>query len=635
MKKNEKIFVCDFETTVFKGQQYTEVWASGCAELYTDEVKIFHSIDEQFKYFFSLKQNITCYFHNLKFDGNFILYYLINTLKFNQAIDLDNENLDNSSFHSNTNMKNKTFKYSISNMGQWYSITIKKNNKTITIKDSLKLLPFSLEKIGESFQTKHKKLTMEYDGVRYAGCNITDDEKKYIENDVLVLKEAMEIMYSEGHTKLTIGACCIGEYKRILGNQKFDRLFPNLEDFQIDENIFNSKNADEYIRKSYRGGWCYLKKGKENKIIKNGNTYDVNSLYPSVMHSDSGNKYPVGEPTFWVGNFPSELDKNFHYYFVRIKCRFNIKHGYLPFIQKKNSYLYKFNENLETSDIFNKNDGKYYQYYTDLDGNIVSSRMELTLTCVDFELLKKHYELSELEIIDGCYFNSLIGIFDKYIDKYKEIKISSYGAVRELAKLFLNNLYGKMAAGNNSSFKVVKMKDDKVLGFFDISQFNKKVGYIPVGSAITSYARNFTISHAQKNFDNFIYSDTDSIHLEGDTVKGLKLHDTDFNCWCHESSWERGLFVRQKTYLEEIKTKNGVEIDIKCAGMPQKCKQLFKKSITRDINIDEHNQEEIEFLKTHRTIEDFKSGLIVPSKLVQKKIMGGVILHNTTYELRL
>ena len=69
--------------------------------------------------------------------------------------------------------------------------------------------------------------------------------------------------------------------------------------------------------------------------------------------------------------------------------------------------------------------------------------------------------------------------------------------------------------------------------------------------------------------------------------------------------------------------------------MPQKCKELFKKSITRDINIDEHNQEEIEFLKTHRSIEDFKSGLIVPSKLIQKKIMGGVILHNTTYELRL
>lgn len=51
-------------------------------------------------------------------------------------------------------MKNNSFNYLVSNMGQWYKITIKTNNKIIEICDSLKLLPFSVKRIGESFGTK-------------------------------------------------------------------------------------------------------------------------------------------------------------------------------------------------------------------------------------------------------------------------------------------------------------------------------------------------------------------------------------------------------------------------------------------------------------------------------------------------
>ena len=75
----------DFETTVYKGQVNTEVWASACVELFTEDVKIFHSISEQFDYFKSLKQNIIVYYHNLKFDGAFWLSYLMVDLGFQQA----------------------------------------------------------------------------------------------------------------------------------------------------------------------------------------------------------------------------------------------------------------------------------------------------------------------------------------------------------------------------------------------------------------------------------------------------------------------------------------------------------------------------------------------------------------------
>lgn len=74
-----KYFVGDFETTVYKGQENTEVWAAACVEMFSDDVKIFHSIGEQFEFFKSLKSNVVCYYHNLKFDGNFWLSYFWST----------------------------------------------------------------------------------------------------------------------------------------------------------------------------------------------------------------------------------------------------------------------------------------------------------------------------------------------------------------------------------------------------------------------------------------------------------------------------------------------------------------------------------------------------------------------------
>ena len=56
-----RYFVGDFETTVYDNQINTEVWASACVEMYTENVLIFHSINEQFEYFKSLDCNIICY----------------------------------------------------------------------------------------------------------------------------------------------------------------------------------------------------------------------------------------------------------------------------------------------------------------------------------------------------------------------------------------------------------------------------------------------------------------------------------------------------------------------------------------------------------------------------------------------
>lgn len=649
--KKVRYMVCDFETTVYKGQTDTEVWASACVELFTEDVVIHHSLPELFDYLKSMKSNLICYFHNLKFDGAFWLDYLLVQQGYKQAyinLSPDPDNITSIKWMSDKDMPNNTFKYSISDRGQWYTFTIKANDKVIEIRDSLKLLPFSVERIGKSFGTKHKKLGMEYTGFRYAGCEITEQEREYISNDVLVVKEALEIMFQEGHTKLTIGSCCLSEYKKIIGQDDYKMFFPNIYDIEINKDRYGEENAGEYVRRSYRGGWCYLVKGKEGKIYGNGCTNDVNSLYPSMMSSESGNRYPVGKPYFWKGNYiPDEAIGANRYYFVRIKTRFYIKPNYLPFVQIKRNLLYKGTECLETTDIFDEETGMYYSHYVGVNGELKDTRVTLTLTTTDYQLLKEHYELVDFEILDGCWFFSEIGLFDEYIERYKTMKMNNKGAKRELAKMFLNYLYGKMAGSTSSSFKLAIIKDNGMIGFLPITENEKEPGYIPIGSAITSYARNFTIRAAQANYygkdkPGFIYADTDSIHcdLPPEQVKGIIVHDKNFCCWKTESCWDEAIFTRQKTYIEHVTHEDLKPVEpyynVKCAGMPKKCKDLFIKSI-QGYEVkegDSHTDEEQEFLSKHRTIEDFKVGLIVPGKLSPKRIRGGVLLVETPYEMR-
>ena len=635
--KERKILVGDFETTVYEGQTETEVWASAVVELFKDNVQVFHSIQETWEYLKSIDCNVRIYYHNLKFDGMFWLDYILRELKYEQAFIYKNGNPVDSI--KDYEMKNNTFKYLISDTGQVYSITIKHGGNIYEIRDSYKLLPFSVKAIGAGFNTPHQKLDMKYEGYRYAGCEITPEEMCYIANDVLVVKEALEVMYSNKHDKLTIGACCMKEYWASAPFDRRDRdyLFTNLKAIKLDEAIYGCSDADAYVRKAYKGGWCYVNPAYQKKILHNGYTLDVNSLYPSMMVRED-RLYPYGEPKFWSGERPDITYDEDKYFFIRIRVKFRIKPKKLPFIQMKHSFFYAKNTCLTTSNYIDK-DGKECEFYVDENGEKHECMLTLTLTCTDYKLMREHYDILKMEVLDGCWFSTQSGywFFHRYIEKYMKIKMESKGAMRTLAKLFLNNLYGKLATSDNSSFKYVTLKDD-VVSFKTIPQFEKEVVYIPIGSAITSYAREFTIRAAQKNFDNFCYADTDSIHCVGDVkdVKGVRLHNSEFSCWKHESTWDIAYFTRQKTYIEHVINDGEPHYDVKCAGMNTRCKYLFLRSMTGDLARDDEelSDAEREFLSVKRELTDFDIGLSIPSKLVPKRMKGGIVLVNTEYTMR-
>lgn len=636
---------CDFETTVYEGQDHTEVWSAAYTEIYEDNANITerygvicHSINEFFEKLKNMKCDIECYFHNLKFDGYFILDYLFKNgykqIPFNEW--------------QNKKSMSKDFTYLVSDNGLWYMMCIKIGRYIITIKDSLKLLPFSLEVIGKALNTEHRKLSMEYDGYRYAGCPIDKDEEQYILNDVYVLAEALEFMFNRGLTRMTIGSNCMKEFKATIRNNgaySQKEQFPDLTQMQVPIKIMFKANtyisAFDYIQKAYSGGWCYVKKGYEHTVQYNGLTADVNSLYPSMMHSLSGNKYPVGFPKWFIGTIPDQAKDTC--FFVRIRCSFHLKKGYLPFIHIRKDVRYKANENLESSDIIVE--GKKIDSVT-LGNTVISNIVEMTLTDCEYYLFLKHYDVENLEILDGCYFRSVVGLFDDYINYWYDIKKNTKDkGMRTLAKLFLNNLYGKFATTTNSSFKIY---NDNIFDVSTVKDNSKKAGYIAIGAYITAYARRFTISAAQANYDAFRYADTDSIHCvcnPADLVD-VPISQSDMCAWKLETYWDKAIFVRQKTYIEHVTHEDMQKIDIpynliKCAGMGNRCKELLSASLEgtpemcKPLTADEKT-----FLywqdgtPIKRDYTDFKVGLTVPSKLMPKKIDGGIILTTTTFKLR-
>lgn len=607
MRTDTILMVADFETTVYEGQTDTEVWSAACAFVYDDSenVTILGSIEDFFNYIFRMRKNIKLWFHNLKFDGTFIMDYLLrNGYRY----------YDGNRF----NMPTKTFKALISSKRRFYSITIRTGkNCTITLQDSAKLVPFTLSEAADAFKTKHKKLEMEYKGRRYAHCPITLEEKMYIINDVLVLKELIEILLDRGMDKLTIGSVCTHDYKRRMDKWEFESYFPDLRNSPCE--VDSTLTTETYVRKTYKGAWCYCKCPGKYEF---GATYDVNSLYSSIMHSQSNNYYPVGQPHYFTGSIP-EICKNSNIvWFVHIKCKFRLKPGYLPTLQIKNSFLYPATEWLKDSRYYFH--GQYYDAIKDSNGIMHHAYPELYLTMRDYDLLLKHYEVSDLLVLDGCWFTGVLGLFDDYIDYWMDIKQNAKDKVtRTIAKLYLNNLYGKLASSDDASYlKPFIGKSDSVE--YELVESNdKKVFYIPCGSMVTAYARYFTITHAQANYDIFLYADTDSIHCLDEPVSMIKIHPTKLLHWKKESEWDKAIFIRQKTYAERVfkdypDGTTGLKWEVTCAGMPAKSKEIFMG----------------ECYKGNMTIEDFKVGLHVGGKLTPKNIHGGQILVERDFTLR-
>ena len=467
-----KKFTADFETCTWLANE-TYVWAWAVCEIGNEEnLKIGNNIDSFIDYC-KLQKNSTMYFHNLKFDGEFIIYWA----------------LKNGFKHveKKEDIESNTFTTLISDMGQFYQITLyfSKGNKRvhkITFIDSLKIIPFSVDQVAKSFNLEISKLSIDYNKEREIGHILTEEENEYIKNDVLIMAKALKVIFDENLTKMTQGSNALNDFKKIITDSKFRHYFPTLE-YEIDKDI----------RKSYKGGFTYLNPIYKEKDLENIVNLDVNSLYPSVMYEKP---LPFGEPIFYKGKYIE--DKIYPLYIQMITCSFEIKKNKIPTIQLKHSLGFKANE-----------------YLTSSHNEIIC----LVLTSVDLKLFLEQYNVFDLEYISGWKFKSIKGIFSSYIDKWitrkNKATLEGNKGQRTLAKLMLNSLYGKFATSLEVQSKIPFLGEDDIVHYRMSEKENKDGIYIPIGSFITAYAREKTIRTAQAvtdyslkkyGYDAFVYS---------------------------------------------------------------------------------------------------------------------------------
>lgn len=578
-----KKFTADFETTTDLDD--CRVWAWAVCEIGNFENFKYGNSIEDFLHFCGGRENFVLYFHNLKFDASFIIWYLLEN-GFEYIKDVKDR-------------RDKTFTCLINEMGAFYSMEIyfkanKKKPNKVTIYDSLKILNFSVEKIAKDFNLPIRKLEIDYKAKREVNHILTDDEISYIKNDVEIMARALDILFKMGLTKMTIASDAISFYKGL--NKNFKLYYPIL-DYTVDENI----------RRSYKGGFTYLNPLYKEVETGRGIVLDVNSLYPSVMKNE---KLPIGEPLYFEGKYKD--DKLYNLYVQVISCSFKVKPNMIPTIQIKGNLSFIPNEYLESS-----------------KGDIVT----LTLTNIDLDLFFKHYDVYDLSYHGGYKFKSVKGLFNNYIDYWSDEKIKAKkdgnGARYLTSKLMLNSLYGKFGANPNVRTKRPYLDDDKVLRFkFNERELGNTI-YIPVASFITSYARRKTIETSQAirdytlnkyNKDYYIYSDTDSIHMlelsEEELKQFIDIDDYKLGAWKLESRFVKGKFIRQKCYIEMDEQGN---INSTIAGLPKKLAKIIN----------------FENFKIGFNTKDYESEVEkIGHKLRYKYTKGGVVLAQTDFKIK-
>jgi hypothetical protein len=383
-------YVADFETTVpdldnEEVKAETRVWLWGLCEV---------GNIENFQYGTTIgsfidwcrKDNKVLYFHNLKFDAQFLIYYLLTH-----------------GFTYSEKKEDNTFNCIVSGMGAFYELEIifeKKNKKykKVTIYDSLKKLPFTVKKIAKDFGLPLQKGEIDYKKERPIGYEPDEEEIDYLKRDVQIVAIALGIQLENGLTRMTTASDALYTYKEMIGKQQFKNQFPVLP-LRIDNDI------REF---GYKGGYVLVNKRYAEEDIKRGIVFDVNSLYPWVLRHCL---LPFGYPLYFSGRYDNDID--YPLYFQSLVCTFKLKENKLPTIQLKNNFRFVPTDYIENSGL---------------------EPVGLVLSKPDLELFFEHYDVEVYEWGGGWKFqacvaklmlNALYGKFGKNPDvtgKYPELE---------------------------------------------------------------------------------------------------------------------------------------------------------------------------------------------------------------------
>lgn len=589
-RKYKQFYTADFETSTSQwGVDKARVWLWDICD---KQLKHYNgtTIDSFFE-FISRFNDCLFSFHNLSYDGSYILSYLLE---------------NGYTFVNEKNLRRGEFTTIITPLGVHYCYQICfPNGNVITINDSLKHNSSSVADLARIYKLPIQKGHIDYDLVRNIDHTPTEEEITYIHYDTEIVMRVLLQDIENGFTAFTESGNSKLFFKRTIGKNKEDyaKVFPDLTDEQ-----------DAFCRRAYRGGYCYLRPDCFNKELYKLISVDINSMYPAQMLHKP---LPYGQPMIGKGYAEdSELYKQdkTRVYIQHFKACFKLKDKHVPTVARKNFRVFN------TKDL----------YLTDSDNNVC----ELYMCSPDLRMFFENYIVWELEYIDFYMFNTKCGIevnhemaktmelddiikldgkgslYYEYLYPWRLQKEHSTGGERARAKKQQNIAYGWQATAKTGDLSFPFMTEKGTVTYRRYQGEKRKGGYIPIAAFITAYSREYLITNIIKNYDRFVYCDTDSMYMLGQDKPNIPIHKSLYGYFKIEHYIKKAKYLGCKRYIYETESYSydPDQLIVKCCGA--------SPEIMKQINF-----------------ETFQPNAEFNGKIQAHIVVGGKHLQVTTYKL--
>ena len=493
----------------------------------SDTINSFRNCKE---FLMSLKGNVTLIAHNIGYDSRFLVKYLF-----------DIQNI----------IERGTRMLKMKGMFRNY---ITKEIVTITLKDSLALIPSPLKSFGKLFGLKIEKEVMPYK--LYTSKNIKtgftlDDVKenfdeKFYEQFVancekwgcLSGKHINHIKYSEEYCKLDVKVLAEGYEKHrknileVTGDIDIDKYVSAASVAHVFmSNAYEgcyeiSGTPREFIQRTIVGGRVMSRKNEKQDVSGIIQDFDAVSLYPSAMArlGELGG-YLKGKPKIIKDMTYEDLSKT-DGYFVKINVKNVGKRLNFPLLNRMEK---------------NKNTTKRV-FSNDIRGEIYVDKISLE------DLIK--FQKIEFDIIEGYYFdegrNPVVGnlIRELFQERLRQKKLKN--PIQATYKLMMNSSYGKTILKPVTEDKKVVNNEEEMLKFLGLNANSVKIStqmagcdkYViksyksivehysmpQIGTEILSMSKrimNEVMCLAEEKDCKIYYQDTDSMHIDQDDVSKL------------------------------------------------------------------------------------------------------------------
>ena len=508
-KRDKKAFFCntamafDTETSSFKVLEKNEkgedivtkracmyLWQFGiCGEVYygrtyDDLYSFLDSLKKTLK--LSAKKKIIVYVHNLSFDFQFIRKH----------------------FHVSEIFAREERK-----------VIYAEIDDCIVFKCSYILTNKSLDMLSEETETKKLVGDLDYELLRTPDTKLTEPEKRYAENDIKILLEYISKQIKKEKCITNIPLTATGYVRRYYLNKVQNGNFKKYKYkykpiIQLDYKTFKA------LEKAFAGGYTHANYINTGIIQEKVKSIDFTSSYPFVIIA---HKFPVKK----FQHIKIQKKSQFERYVQERPCVFEIifekleaKTSITTISISKCSFLKKYEDSTET-----------YEKEAVVDnGRLVYGKyVSLWITDVDFEVIKKFYNIGDYVITD--FYCSEYGYLPKeliectlklYQDKTVLKGVDGREEEYQLLKALLNAMYG-MCVTNPLAYDI---EYDDYKGWKTLDEISEEEAAEKLKKSVEAYSTVLSFAwgvwitaHARKNLlemvsiigKDVIYCDTDSI----------------------------------------------------------------------------------------------------------------------------